>query len=72
MLIADGKTLYDDVVAELPNLETACFRAVRIARDIIAEEAKSGNIPIGWSITIIDETGELVATMPFENTVTLH
>jgi hypothetical protein len=71
-IITHGNTLHDTEGVELPDLETACFRAIRIARDTIATEAKSGNIPIGWRIDIIGETGEVVGTMPFGDTVTLH
>ena len=71
-LVSDGNILYDDEGVELPDLETACFRSIRIARGLISEEAKLGRIPLGWSIEIMDESGEIVSVMAFENTVTLH
>lgn len=42
MLNTRGKTSYYDVIAEPPDLETACFRGVRMACDSVAEEAKTG------------------------------
>ncbi|WP_426265480.1 DUF6894 family protein [Sphingomonas sp. PWP1-2] len=71
-LACDGEIFTDEEGVELPNLETACFRATRIAREIIGEEAKSGRLPLCWSIEITDETGVTVATMPFADTVTLR
>ncbi len=71
-LLSDGSPLLDEEGIELPNLETACFRAMRIAREIIAEEAKVGIIPLGWSIEIADDAGTIVATTPFANVVTIH
>lgn len=70
-LLSDGLPVFDEEGIELPNLETACFRAMRIAREIIAEEAKGGRIPLRWSIEITDDIGTVVATTRFADVVTI-
>lgn len=71
-LLSDGSSLSDEEGIELPNLETACSRAMRIAREIIGEEAKGGRLPLRWSIEIADDAGTVVATMPFADVVTIQ
>lgn len=70
-LLSDGLPLFDEEGIELPSLETACFRAMRIAREIIGEEAKGGRIPLRWSIEIADDAGAVVTTTPFADVVTI-
>lgn len=71
-LIADDDTTLDEEGVELPSLETACFRALREARAIIAEEARCGVVPLSWRIEVTDEDFEVLAVMPFAQAVTLH
>lgn len=71
-LLSNGSSLSDEEGIELPNLETACFRAMQIAREIIGEEAKGGRLPLCWSIEIVDDAGTVVATMPFADVVTIQ
>ncbi|WP_354286346.1 hypothetical protein [Sphingomonas sp. UYEF23] len=71
-LISDADPLPDEEGSELPDLETAIFRSMRMAREIIGEEAKMGRVPLGWSIEIADETRAAVATTAFADVVTLH
>lgn len=71
-LITDDDPIYDREGIELPDLQTAIFRALRIARKIIADKHKDDRITLGWSIEIADETGSLVGKMPFAATVVIH
>ncbi|MEG3178212.1 hypothetical protein U1872_18370 [Sphingomonas sp. RB3P16] len=71
-LIADDDLLLDDEGVELPDLEAAIALATRFARDLIAEEARDGRVPIGWSITIADDAGAVVATVPFADAVVVQ
>lgn len=71
-LPTDTGTLMDDEGAELPDIGAASSRAIRIASDILAEEAGGGRVPPDWSIVIIDDAGETQAVVRFADTVPLH
>lgn len=71
-LVFDDEMLPDAEGMELPDIEAACFHARKVAREIIGEEAKNGRIPLEWSIEIVDESGDMVAEIPFRDAVTLH
>lgn len=71
-LIFYGELLPDTEVMDLPDLEAACSHAAKIAHDIMDEEAGNGRLPLNWSIEVEDESGEIVAEIPFRDALTIH
>lgn len=67
--------VYDDIIArdeegvELPSLAAARLRAIRGARDIIAEQVRHGHLVLSHWIDVVDEHGEKVLTLPFREAV---
>lgn len=70
--------LYNDVIAmdeegiALPDLATAKDAAIVNIRDILAAEAKEGRIALQHRIDIADETGAVVAVVPFRDAVAVE
>ena len=70
--------LYNDVVAmdaegvELPDLETAKQAAIHNIRDLLTDEVMKGRVVLHHRIEIADETGAVLATVPFAAAVTVE
>ncbi len=61
----------DDEGRELPSAEAAKAEAVRGLRDLMAGTIQTGEINLACFIEIEDESRELIATVSFEDAVTL-
>ena len=62
----------DEEGQELAGLAAAREAAVGQARQIAAEDVRQGCLNLGYSIEIANEEGEVVATVTFEDAVTIE
>ena len=67
--------VYDDIVAqdeegaELPNLAAARLYALKGARDLISEQVRRGYFVLSHWIDVVDQQGEKVLTVTFQEAV---
>lgn len=65
-------TFYPDEEGQsLPNLDSARRLAIVDAREIMAEEMRSGQLCLGCRIEIADATGQVLDVIPFKDAVDL-
>ena len=55
----------------LPDSEAAWYHGVRSARDVIDVEKKTGAVRPGRHVDVVDEEGEQVWAVPFEEVLSL-
>ena len=53
----------DEEGADLPDLDAARAHAIKCARDMMAEDVKSGFIDLNHRIEVEDESGRVVAVV---------
>src|SRR5215813_8155688 len=57
-IVTDAERVIDPGGAEFLDLESARTEACQSARDLMAEELRSGRpVPLGWRIQVADEDG---------------
>jgi hypothetical protein len=70
--LQDGPSrLEDQEGMRLPDSEAAWYHGVRSARDVIDVEKKSGAVRPGRHVDVVDEEGEQVWAVPFEEVLSL-
>jgi hypothetical protein len=68
----DG-TLSDDILGlAFPDFETACAKACDAAPDLEDEFAARNEDPRGYSVEVVNTSGELVFTLPFSSVFAPH
>jgi glucose-6-phosphate-specific signal transduction histidine kinase len=67
--IVKGKSqVRDPEGAEFADLQAARLEAEQTARDLAAEELRSGKpVPADWTVEVTDHIGNVVATIPFSS-----
>ena len=69
-IVTDQERIVDPEGAEFSDLATARTEAGQSARDLMAEELRSGrSVPFGWRAQLADEEGTILATLPFAELV---
>jgi hypothetical protein len=63
--VHDGSDLKDDEGAVLDNREVAQHEAIRIAADIISDNAKKMKLGEAWAMEVLDEAGRLIFRLDF-------
>lgn len=56
---------------DLPDLEAARGYAIVAAREIVGDQARSGELPLSWTLIVRDESGAIVMTIPFGDLFTI-
>ena len=70
--------LYDDVVSideegsELPDMAAVRQKAIKNARSIACQEVLEGHLNMDHRIEVLDESDELVLTLPFREVIKLE
>jgi len=59
----------DDEGIDLPNLEAARDKAIEGVRSILSEEIKGGALDLLGRIEITDDSGNILAQVPFSDAV---
>lgn len=67
-----GRLALDEEGLELPNLVAARDQAIAGARAIMCEELARGQLNLGCYIKIEDSYGQVLATVPFRETITFE
>lgn len=62
----------DDEGEDFADLRAARDKAVIGTRSILSEEVKTGSLDLRGAIEIADESGAIVAVVPFEEIVTIR
>lgn len=70
--IADGETYEDREGQELPDRQSALDAAMKAARELIAEGAREGHIPLQDKIVVTDDAGEVVGVVAFRDAVEIE
>jgi hypothetical protein len=69
-IITDQERIVDPDGGEFVNLATARAEACQSARDLMAEELRSGRpVPFAWRAQLADEDGTVMLTLPFAEMV---
>ncbi len=63
--------LADDQGTALPDPEAAWYHCVRSAREIIDQDLRAGEVRPGRRVEVVDEEGEQVWAVPFEEVIGL-
>ena len=70
--IRDGdRFLEDPDGSELPDLDAARAEAMASARELLADKIKAGEVVNGQRFEIVDEAGEVRATVPVKDAIRL-
>ena len=70
--IRDGSDLIEDLEGSiLPDIDAACREAMAAARDILAENVRTGKVVNGQFFEITDETGTVQGRVPFKDALRL-
>jgi hypothetical protein len=67
--IIDHEVCRDEEGAELPDVDVACDRAIRAARDLACYDVREGRLPLGNRIEVEDERGEVVGAFSFADVI---
>ncbi len=62
----------DEEGQDAPDLDGAREAAIQAIRGIVSHEAKAGRIDLAGRIEIADETGRLLACVPFSEALTVQ
>jgi len=69
-VVTDKERLVDPDGGEFSDLATACEEASQSARDLMAEELRSGRpVPFGWQAQVADAGGKILLSLPFAHLV---
>ncbi len=63
--------LSDEQGVSLPDPEAAWYHGVRSAREIIDQDLRVGAVRPGRRVEVVDESGEQVWAMPFDEVIGL-
>lgn len=69
--LRDHDELKDPEGLEADSVEAARTAAIRGARDIMAEDVRSGELRLSDAIEVADERGEVVSVVAFRDAVTI-
>jgi hypothetical protein len=65
-IVTDAERVIDPGGAEFLHFGSARDEACQSARDLMAEELRSGRpVPLGWRIQVADEDGSILFASPF-------
>ena len=67
-----GGPVLDEEGHEVRDLEAARAQAIAGIRSILAEELLHGRLDLGGRMEIVDESGRILATIPFREAVIVH
>jgi hypothetical protein len=70
--VHDDIDMIDDDGVELPDADAAAREALRGARALICEQVTKGRINLSHFVKVRDEAGAHVATVSFDEAVTLE
>lgn len=70
--ITDGELFPDDEGQDLPDTQAALATATEAAREMIAEQARTGRLRLREIIVISDDRGAVLATLPFRDAVEIE
>jgi hypothetical protein len=68
-IVDDDRTIVDSQAVELADLDEVRQEAVTSARELISENVLRGGAPDGRRFVVTDETGTVVAEIPFKDTI---
>lgn len=69
-IVTDQERIIDPDGAEFADLGVARSEACQSARDLMADELRSGRtVPFAWLVQLADEDGTVVLTLPFAEMV---
>jgi hypothetical protein len=66
--VMDGRALVDREGTELPNMQAVRFEAVRAAGEILADDGLSTLGTSPWTMSVADESGNVVYSLRFQAT----
>lgn len=68
-LLNNIDAILDQDGSECDSLDAVTAKALRIARDLIADDVSNGLIDLSFRIEVADRAGDLVFSLPFDRAV---